>query len=130
MAAASPKGLDARVAVKPARPDMPVVDSRKAVAAAKKSASAASVVGFGCPAVDWPHHLRVVDSRGSERGYPPGRGFRHPRSFGRTHRRVGALCDFPVAMETRWRSREAGSQRPTAREGIAGRPNWQSGANR
>ncbi len=37
-----------------------VVDSRKAVEAAKKSARAASVTGFGCPSTDWPHHIRVV----------------------------------------------------------------------
>lgn len=40
--------------------DAAIIDSRRAVEAAKKVARSASVVGFGCPAVDWPHHLRVV----------------------------------------------------------------------
>lgn len=40
--------------------DTAVIDSRRAVEAAKKAARSVSVVGFGCPAVDWPHHLRVV----------------------------------------------------------------------
>lgn len=40
--------------------DPTIVDTRKAVEAAVKTARKAAVVGFGCPAVDWPHHIRVV----------------------------------------------------------------------
>lgn len=47
-----------RVSRAPGEPS--VVDSRKAVEAAKKSARSASVTGFGCPAIDWPHHIRVI----------------------------------------------------------------------
>jgi hypothetical protein len=36
------------------------VDARAVVSAAKRQAKTASVVGFGCPVLDWPHHLRVV----------------------------------------------------------------------
>jgi hypothetical protein len=44
------------------------VDARAAVAAAKRQVQAAGIVGFGCPALDWPHHLRVVipAARGAE----------------------------------------------------------------
>jgi hypothetical protein len=36
------------------------VDARAALTVAKATARSQSVVGFGCPAVDWPHYLRVV----------------------------------------------------------------------
>ena len=49
-----------RKGVSRARGEPAVVDSRKAVNDAKKQARSASIVGFGCPAVDWPHHVRVV----------------------------------------------------------------------
>ena len=40
--------------------DGATLDARAALTAAKATARSQSVVGFGCPAVDWPHHLRVV----------------------------------------------------------------------
>lgn len=40
--------------------DGATVDARAALSTAKRAAQSQSVVGFGCPALDWPHHLRVV----------------------------------------------------------------------
>ncbi|WP_149536630.1 DUF3780 domain-containing protein [Siccirubricoccus phaeus] len=45
---------------KPERADAAVVDARGAVSAAKRQAQSAAVTGFGCPVLDWPHHLKVL----------------------------------------------------------------------
>lgn len=130
MAAASPKeGGRPRGRPPLSAADMPVVDSRKAVAAAKKSASAVSVVGFGCPAVDWPHHLRVV--------IPAGRNedIRLVEDFGILGHSAGRTDELErcVISRLRWNAMaEVAKQDLNARLREKGLPTgrWQSGANK
>ena len=60
MNAASTKATAARRRNRSPAGDGVVVDARAAVETARKHARKAAVVGFGCPALDWPHHIRVV----------------------------------------------------------------------
>jgi hypothetical protein len=50
----------ASIRVRKATSEAAVVDSRGAVSAAKHGAQSAAVTGFGCPVLDWPHHLKVM----------------------------------------------------------------------
>lgn len=109
--------------------DPTVVDSRKAIEKAKQAALAASVVGFGCPAVDWPHHIQVV--------IPAGRNedVRVIEDFGILGHSVGRTEEMErcVIPRHRWNAMaDVAKQELNARLRDKALPTgrWQSGANK
>lgn len=109
--------------------DGTVVDSRKAIDTAKRAAKKASVVGFGCPAMDWPHHIRVV--------IPAGRNddIRLVEDFGILGHSAGRPDELERCLiaRPRWNAMaEAAKQDLNARLREKGLPTgrWQSGDNK
>lgn len=109
--------------------DLTVVDSREAVEAARKGAQKAAVVGFGCPAIDWPHHIRVV--------IPAGRSddIRLVEDFGILGHSAGRPEELErcVISRSRWNAMaEAAKQDLNAklREKSLPTSRWQTGANK
>lgn len=109
--------------------DAPVVDPGKIVGAAKMAARTASVVGFGCPVVDWPHHIRVV--------IPAGRNddIRLVEDFGILGHSAGRTDELErcVISRPRWNAiAEVAKQEFNTRLRDKGLPagRWQSGDNK
>jgi hypothetical protein len=109
--------------------DPTVVDSREAVEAARRNAQKAAVVGFGCPAVDWPHHIRVV--------IPAGRGddIRLVEDFGILGHSTGRPDELErcVISRPRWNAMaETAKQDLNAklREKALPTSRWQTGDNK
>lgn len=109
--------------------DPTVVDSRKAVEAARTNARKAAVVGFGCPAVDWPHHIRVA--------IPAGRGdeIRLVEDFGILGHSAGRTDELErcVIPRPRWNAMaETAKQDLNAKLREKGLPTgrWQPGDNK
>jgi Protein of unknown function (DUF3780) len=111
------------------KPSATIVDARPAIEAARKAARKADVVGFGCPAVDWPHHLKVV--------IPAGRGqlIRLVEDFGIIGHASGRPDEIErcVIGRSRWNAMaEIAKQDLNARLREKGLPTsrWQSGDNK
>lgn len=58
----------ARVPRRPRADNAAIVDSRGSVTASRRKAANRAVVGFGCPAIDWPHYVcvEIPASRGGD----------------------------------------------------------------
>jgi len=109
--------------------DPAIVNSREAIETARNSARKAAVVGFGCPAVDWPHHIRVL--------IPGGRGedIRLVEDFGILGHSAGRPDELErcVISRLRWNAMaETAKQDMNAklREKSLPTSRWQTGDNK